>query len=228
MFELILVCVVAYLIGSIPFGLILTKAAGLGDIRQIGSGNIGATNVLRTGNKKLAALTLFLDGFKGWAAVAGILYLQRYLMKPEYSSEARALTEYLSLHLSFFFVVIGHCFPVWLKFKGGKGVATTFGAIIGLFPWLGLVAFLCWLSMAIIGRRSSLAAITACFAVPLVFVGHEYFNSRCVGRDDLMFCSSPDYISFLVLAVTSLIVILRHKENIKRLIAGTEPKIGKK
>jgi acyl phosphate:glycerol-3-phosphate acyltransferase len=233
-FELALVCIAAYLIGSIPFGLLLTKAAGLGDIRQIGSGNIGATNVLRTGNKKLAALTLFLDGFKGWVAIEGIFFVLRQLNPTDLSNNSgyvmgRALIEYLALYLSFFFVVIGHCFPIWLKFKGGKGVATTFGAILGLQPWLALTSLITWLSIAIISRRSSLAALSACVAVPMAYIVKEFIDSKCEqGPTGISFCEPIDYVTFTVLGIVSLIVIYRHKENIKRLIAGTEPKIGKK
>ena len=182
-----------YLLGSIPFGLILTRMAGLGDVRSIGSGNIGATNVLRTGNKKLAAATLLLDMLKGTAAVliAGIV-------SPE-AAIAAGLGAFL-----------GHIFPVWLKFKGGKGVATYLGVLLGLF-WQGALIFAAvWLSVAYITRYSSLAALVAAVVVPiaLYFIGVHQIAAL-----------------FLVLTI---IVFIKHRANIQRLLAGTEGRIGSK
>ncbi len=182
-----------YLLGSIPFGLLITRAAGLGDVRRIGSGNIGATNVLRTGNKGLAALTLLLDALKGTAAV-----LVAGIWGPD-----------LAL-LAGFGAFLGHLFPVWLGFKGGKGVATYLGVLIGL-AWIGAVIFaVVWLAMAFATRYSSLAALVAAIVTPiaLYFLGH---------RDVA-----------ILFAVMSAIVLIKHRANIGRLLAGTESRIGAK
>lgn len=182
-----------YLCGSIPFGLLLTKAAGLGDIRAIGSGNIGATNVLRTGNRKLAAVTLLCDALKGTAAVLA--------------------ARYWSFDLGFVaavFAFLGHTFPVWLKFRGGKGVATYIGVLLGLW-WPAAIGFcLFWLATAKITRLSSLSALLAALATPIVLFG--------MGRT----------LMALVMALLSLILWIRHHENIRRLLAGTESRIGQK
>ncbi len=190
-----LVAIIAYLIGSIPFGLILTKMAGRGDIRAIGSGNIGATNVLRTGSKKLAALTLCLDAGKG-AAITLLIALSG---------------NQLAVALAGLAVTFGHCFPVWLRFQGGKGVATSL-AVFAAFDWrLGLLFCFVWLGTALVLRFSSLAALAATMTCSIVgFV---------------LQLPAPIAISMLVL--TGLIWT-RHHQNIGRLFAGTEPKIGKK
>jgi len=183
--------VFGYLLGSIPFGLLVTRAAGLGDVRKIGSGNIGATNVLRTGNKKLAALTLVLDALKGTAAV---------LLAGLYAPEAALLAG--------FGAFLGHLFPVWLGFKGGKGVATYLGVLIGL-AWQGALVFaVVWLLIAFLTRYSSLAALVAAIAVPvaLYFLGH--------------------HDTAALFAVMSVIVFIKHHANISRLLAGTESRIG--
>lgn len=182
-----------YLLGSVPFGLILTKVFNAGDLRSIGSGNIGATNVLRTGNKGLAAATLLLDLAKGLLAVS---LAWRWL--PEFPGMA-ALG-----------AVLGHCFPVWLKFKGGKGVATTMGVSLGLAWPLGLAYAVTWLGMLAITRISSLAGMTAAVVVPLV--------AWAMGQVELV----P------VLAAIAVLVLVLHRENIVRLRSGTEPKIGSK
>ncbi len=184
--------IVGYLLGSIPFGLVLTKMAGLGDVRKIGSGNIGATNVLRTGNKKLAALTLFFDAGKAALAVV----LARYFL-----GETAAM-------IAGFAAFIGHIFPVWLSFKGGKGVAAMIGAILALSWPVGLIFCAIWLLMALVLRYSSLAALVAGATAP-VFA---------------YILSGPE-MSFTVLVLT-LLLFYRHGENIKRLMAGTETKIG--
>lgn len=191
----ILFSALGYFLGAIPFGLVLTKAAGLGDIRSIGSGNIGATNVLRTGNKKLAAATLILDGAKG--AVAVLI--------------ARALAGNDAALLAGLFSIIGHIFPVWLKFKGGKGVATTFGMLLALAPFTGIVACAAWLVMAAALRYSSLSALVAMLSTPVsaYFIYHDLRLS-------------------LVCALVAALVFYTHRANIRRLIAGEEPKIGKK
>jgi glycerol-3-phosphate acyltransferase PlsY len=183
-----------YLLGSVPWGLLLTRAAGLGDIRSIGSGNIGATNVLRTGNKALAAGTLALDILKGIAALA----------------VARALWGETAGLLAGFGAMLGHAFPVWLGFKGGKGVATGGGVLLAAAWWLGLGAAVVWLVMALVTRISSAAAMAACAAAPLI--------AAAVGRWDLAAFS----------AGIAALVAWRHKANIARLMAGTEPRIGRK
>ncbi len=185
--------VLGYLLGSIPFGLILTRLAGLGDVRSIGSGNIGATNVLRTGNKKLAAATLLLDMFKGTAAVliAGVI------------SPQAAIVAGLGAFL-------GHIFPVWLKFKGGKGVATYLGVLIGLVWQVALIFAAVWLIIAYATRYSSLSALIAAIISPiaLYFMGFHQIA--------------------LLFVILTVIVFIKHRENIQRLLAGTEGKIGSK
>jgi glycerol-3-phosphate acyltransferase PlsY len=180
-----------YLLGSIPFGVLLTRAAGLGDVRSIGSGNIGATNVLRTGRKGLAALTLLLDALKGTAAV---------LIAGHYGWDYALAAGFCAF--------LGHLFPVWLGFKGGKGVATYLGVLVG-FAWtIALVFAAVWIGMAALLRFSSLAALTATIAVPVVL----FF----VGARDLA----------LLFAAMSAIVWVKHHENLSRLLAGTESRIG--
>ncbi|MHC5307396.1 glycerol-3-phosphate 1-O-acyltransferase PlsY [Bartonella sp. LJL80] len=191
-----------YLIGSIPFGLIFTRLAGLGDVRSIGSGNIGATNVLRTGNKKIAALTLLCDMLKGTIAV----YLAAFLSAPH--------ADHLFIALGGFAAFIGHLYPIWLKFKGGKGVATYLGVCLGFF-WPSALFFACvWLLTAFLTRYSSLSALFAMLLVPVfVFVFMPIPASHMIAT---------------VLAVMSIIVIVKHHANISRLIKGEESKIGKK
>jgi len=196
--SLALTALAAYLIGSIPFGLILTRLAGLGDIRQIGSGNIGATNVLRTGNKPLAAITLFLDGFKGYLAVV--------MARMAFGPDAAALAA--------LFALLGHIFPVYLKFKGGKGVATMFGVILGYNPAVGIPCLLAWITTAGFTRTSSAAALVATGLSPLF----AYLFESEWGKTGVA----------LMCAVLAALVWFRHKDNIKRLLAGTEPKIGQK
>jgi glycerol-3-phosphate acyltransferase PlsY len=182
-----------YLLGSIPFGMVLARVMGLGNLRAIGSGNIGATNVLRTGNKAAAALTLLLDGGKGAAAVL----------------LARAVVGEDAAQLAGFMAMIGHCYPLWLRFKGGKGVATFIGVMLALAWPVGLAVCATWLVTALVWRMSSMAALFAAASstIWLVFMEHG---------DGL----------FLGVALTVL-VFLRHRANIKRINAGTEPKIGK-
>jgi glycerol-3-phosphate acyltransferase PlsY len=191
--TLFLICVFAYLLGSIPFGLILTRAAGLGDIRAIGSGNIGATNVLRTGRKGLAAATLLLDGFKGTLVV---LWVHAY--------------GHGGVFLASLLVFLGHLYPVWLGFKGGKGVATGLGVLFGLCWPVGAVACAAWLLAALLLRWSSVAALTAFVVAPLA----------------AWHFSSPANAALAVLIAA--LVFWRHRANIARLFAGTEPRIGKK
>ena len=183
-----------YVLGSVPWGLLLTRAAGLGDIRAIGSGNIGATNVLRTGSKGLAAATLVLDALKGAAAllIAGAVW-----------GEATGLA-------AGFGAMLGHAFPVWLGFRGGKGVATGAGVLLAASRWMGLAAALVWLATAALTRRSSAGSLAACAAAPLV--------ALVAGRTDLA----------LFAAGVAALVVVRHRANIARLLAGTEPRIGQK
>ena len=186
---------IGYLCGSIPFGLLLTKAAGLGDVRSIGSGNIGATNVLRTGNKKIAALTLFLDGLKG--AVPVLLFT--YFGEPQAGMIAG------------FAAMAGHIFPVWLDFKGGKGVATFFGVLLaGIWP-IGFLAGAAWLAIATIFRFSSLASLSAAAIAPLAAIVGQFNWSE---------------VAFTL--VLAALIFWRHRANIARLRAGTEPHIGDK
>ncbi len=191
-----LAAILGYLLGSIPFGLVLTRAAGLGDIRAIGSGNIGATNVLRTGNKGLALATLLLDGGKGAAAVL--------LARAFAGEESAALIAGVA-------AVFGHNFPVWLKFKGGKGVATTLGTMLAVAPYVGLAACLTWLGVALIFRYSSLAALIALALAPLYaeLMVHDHWVA----------------LAFLALAALGWI---RHRANLARLKRGEEPKIRAK
>jgi glycerol-3-phosphate acyltransferase PlsY len=190
-YGIFLALVFGYLLGSIPFGLLITRAAGLGDVRNIGSGNIGATNVLRTGNKGLAAATLLLDALKGTAAV---------LIAGSFAPE---LGPWAGLGAFF-----GHLFPVWLGFKGGKGVATYLGVLIGLAWQVALIFAVVWLAVAFLFRYSSLAALTAAVVVPIA----------------LYVLSTPQIAGLF--ALMSLIVIIKHRANITRLLAGTENKIG--
>jgi glycerol-3-phosphate acyltransferase PlsY len=190
---MIVAILAGYLCGTIPFGLILTKSAGLGDVRKIGSGNIGATNVLRTGNKKVAALTLILDALKGTAPVLAMTWL--------FGPQAGILAG-----LAAFF---GHLFPLWLGFKGGKGVATNIGVLFGLFWPLGLIFIGLWILMAAVFRISSLAALTASILSPLW--------AYLLGRGDLV----------LPAAIMGVAIWITHRANITRLLKGEEPKIGK-
>ncbi|MFB4372980.1 glycerol-3-phosphate 1-O-acyltransferase PlsY [Agrobacterium tumefaciens] len=191
---LALSALIGYLFGSIPFGLILTRMAGLGDVRKIGSGNIGATNVLRTGNKKLAAATLLLDALKGTAAVL----------------VANALWGYEASLVAGFFAFLGHLFPVWLGFKGGKGVATYIGVLLGAAPLMMLAFALIWLATAFITRYSSLSALLAMLVIPVA-----------------LWVFGPEKTALLV-TLLSAISWWKHRENIARLLAGTESRIGQK
>ena len=199
---LLLFSFLGYLIGSIPFGLILTKMSGLGDIRNIGSGNIGATNVLRTGNKKIALFTLILDGSKGALA----LFLLTSLL-----TKASIFNIYnfeLIMSVVAISSVLGHCFPIWLNFKGGKGVATGFGTILFINLLVGITALLIWFLIAKLFKISSMSALVSYFLIPFLMA----FNS---------------VENYLIIASVfiSLISWFQHRENIKRLLNRTEPKI---
>jgi acyl phosphate:glycerol-3-phosphate acyltransferase len=182
-----------YLLGSIPFGLVLTRLAGLGDVRAIGSGSIGATNVLRTGNKGLAALTVFLDGGKGAAAV---------FLGATYGPETALLAGAGAF--------IGHLFPFWLKFKGGKGFSTFLGVLLAANWPVGLLCCLTWLAVALLSRYSSLATMIAALAGP----GYAYW----LGNWQIM-----ELAAFM-----TVLLFIRHHQNIRRLLTGAEPKIGAK
>ncbi|MCU0903527.1 MAG: glycerol-3-phosphate 1-O-acyltransferase PlsY [Tabrizicola sp.] len=189
---LMIVAVLAYLLGSVPFGVLVTRAMGLGDLRQIGSGNIGATNVLRTGNKGAALATLLLDGGKGAVAVL----LARWLVGED-AAQVAGLMAFL-----------GHLYPVWLRFKGGKGVATFLGVLLALNWLIGIAVCMTWLVVAFVSRTSSIAALVAAASVGLW----------------ILILSDG---SLLILAlILTILIYVRHSENLKRLKAGTEPKIG--
>ena len=196
---LALVFGIAYALGSIPFGLLLTKMAGGGDIRSIGSGNIGATNVLRTGRKGLAALTLLLDLAKGYAAVA----LASVIMPiGQWADFAPMVLEIGA--------VVGHCFSVFLKFDGGKGVATFAGVAFGLSPFLGGIYAIVWVSVLLLSRISALGGLSAAVAMPIAALVMQRWEGA------------------VVLALIALLVAWKHAANIQRLRAGTEPRIGAK
>jgi len=186
--------ILGYVLGSIPFGLLIARLGGQGDIRYIGSGNIGTTNVLRTGRKDLAALTLLFDAGK---AAAAFFIIQHFL-----SFNAGLVAAG--------FALIGHCFPVWLKFKGGKGVATFLGALLAAHWPVGLLAIGTWLAVAVLFRMSSMAALWAAGLAPLIAM---YMGQIEVG---------------MMAAVMAVIIYIRHKDNIGRILKGKEPKIGQK
>jgi glycerol-3-phosphate acyltransferase PlsY len=192
--TLLLSAVLGYLLGSIPFGVLVTRAMGLGDVRSIGSGNIGATNVLRTGSKGAALATLLLDGGKG--ALAVLL--------------ARAVVAEDAVQLAGAMAFLGHCFPVWLGFRGGKGVATFLGILMAIAWPVGLAACATWAATAGLLRISSLSALVAAVLSPLWAV--------LLGRGEIV-------VLALVLAA---LILLRHRANIARLLAGTEPRIGRR
>lgn len=185
---------VGYLFGSIPFGIVITRVFGLGDLRKIGSGNIGTTNVLRTGSKTAAAATLILDGGKGAIAVL----VARWLAAEDAAQFAGLMA------------FLGHCFPIWLKFKGGKGVATFLGLMLALAWPVGIACCLSWLVTALISRISSLSALVSAASTTVWIVVLGYGQAALLG------------------ILVTLLVFWRHRENIARLRAGTEPKIGKK
>ena len=185
---------VGYLFGSIPFGVVITRVFGLGDLRKIGSGNIGTTNVLRTGSKTAAAATLILDGGKGAIAVL----VARWLAAEDAAQFAGLMA------------FLGHCFPIWLKFKGGKGVATFLGLMLALAWPVGIACCLTWLATALISRISSLSALVSAASTTVWVLVLGYGQAALLG------------------ILVTLLVFWRHTENIARLRAGTEPKIGKK
>ena len=187
--------IIFYLIGSLPFALILTKLSGFGDIRNIGSGNVGATNVLRTGNKYLAFIVLSLDIIKGFIP---LIILQVYF------EDLSLLNKIILGH----FAILGHIFPVWLKFKGGKGVATYIGFLFSINPYIGLLFLILWMAVALSTKYSSLGSLTAILVAPIYFI----------------FINFNLYIGIFFIYL-SLIIYLKHTENIKRLLNKTESKI---
>ena len=193
LFVLLIWAVLGYLFGAVPFGVLVARAMGLGNLREIGSGNIGATNVLRTGSKTAALATLILDGAKG--AVAALI--------------ARAVTGEDAAQIAGLMALIGHCYPIWLKFKGGKGVATFHGLLLALSLPVGAACCATWLVVAALKRISSLAALVA--------AGTSTFWMTLLGYPE----------GFVLGVVVTLLVFWRHRANITRLRAGTEPKIGK-
>ncbi len=188
----LLALAVGYLLGSIPFGLLLTRVGGAGDIRSVGSGNIGATNVLRTGRKGLAALTLVLDALKGTAAVLVVRTLS-----PGFENFAAAGA------------LVGHLYPVWLRFRGGKGVATLLGVLLPLLPAAAAVYAGVWIGLLLLVRISSVAGMTAAASAPV--------SAALLGRTDLL----------SMLVGFALLVVWKHRANLARLKAGTEPRVGK-
>jgi glycerol-3-phosphate acyltransferase PlsY len=202
--SFILAAVGGYLLGSIPFGLVLTRAAGLGDIRQIGSGNIGATNVLRTGRKDLALATLLLDALKAGIALVLVRWIAGAAGLPENVAYQIGLVAGAA-------AFIGHCYPVWLGFKGGKGIATFFGVLFA-GPWpIGVIAGVTWLAVATISRFSSLGSLCAALVAPIAAAVAGF------GWEEVAFT-----------AVLGVLIFWRHRANIMRLRAGTEPRIGDK
>ena len=191
--QILITFLAGYLLGSIPFGLIVVRLNGKGDIREIGSGNIGATNVLRTGNKSIALITLFLDGSK--AAMA--LFIFEYFYGVNFGLIAGASA------------LIGHCYPIWLKFRGGKGVATFFGFLIASSWVVASLTGLVWLVVALISRMSSLAAIAAATLTPLIAFSLNHSKLAIVS------------------SILAVIIVFRHSENIKRIAKGAESKFRK-
>ena len=191
----------AYLIGSIPFGLVIARLFGLGNLRQIGSGNIGATNVLRTGNKLAALLTLICDSGKGLIIIIALTYM----MASEIMLAAAAVAS-----------ITGHCYPLWLRFQGGKGVATGLGVFLGLDLMAGVLICLTWLIVALIFRWSSLSAIVSYLSAPLLIALSAFWRGE----------EMPLALIYGV-GIMAALATWRHRSNITRLIAGKEPKIGR-
>jgi glycerol-3-phosphate acyltransferase PlsY len=190
-----------YLLGSIPFGLIATRLGGAGDIRNVGSGNIGATNVLRTGRRDLAAITLVGDGGKGAVATLAAYFL----VARNHTADTALMAAAMAGGAAF----VGHIFPVWLKFRGGKGVATFFGCLLAIAWPVGMLAGATWLAMAALFRMSALAALTAAALAPL-----------------FAFALHAGYPVIVLATGMAVLIFIRHRENISRLLKGEEPKIG--
>jgi glycerol-3-phosphate acyltransferase PlsY len=194
----LLALLIGYLLGSIPFGLLLTKAAGLGDVRNIGSGNIGATNVLRTGHKGLAAATLLLDALKGTVAV---------LLVDDVARRLGGFDAFHYGHIAGLGAFLGHIYPVWLKFAGGKGVATFIGVLIGMHLPAAIVFGIAWIGVAVVTRYSSLAALSATVVIILYYL-------------------VTGWAGLSVIVIMAALILLKHHANVRRLLDGTESKIG--
>lgn len=195
----------SYLLGSISFAVVVSKVMGLQDPRTFGSKNPGATNVLRTGNKTAAALTLFGDAAKGWVAVFAAMYVAQQLALPQGTVAACAVA-----------VFLGHVYPIFLRFKGGKGVATALGVLLGLNPWLALATAATWLIVAYVARYSSLASIISAIFAPLFYL----LGGNVAWRLE------PSIA--LAIVIISVVLLFRHQANISRLMTGKESRIGKK
>ncbi len=205
--TLIITMILAYLIGSIPFGVLLAKIYKVGDLRQIGSGNIGATNMLRAGGRNLAIATLTLDMAKGYIAVLVCETIMQIMLKGRFTSSSGITVDINQLHYFFgFYAVVGHVWPIWLNYKGGKGVATALGALLAFSLPVGMLAMACWLVAFSATQISSLSALVSVFLAP--FLCYYYLNK------------SAAIATLLIM----LVVFFRHKDNIKRLLQGTEPK----
>ena len=200
-----LAAIAGYLLGSLSFAVIVSRAMGLSDPRSYGSGNPGATNVLRSGSKKAAIATLLLDALKGWLPVAALGWAAAAWALPDWLAPLAGLAAFL-----------GHLYPVFFGFKGGKGVATAAGVILGLQPLLGLAVLLIWIAVALLTRYSSLAALIAAMLAPACYMAGQ-------GR---LWPLLPG--TLLALSLMGLLLLWRHRENIRRLLAGTESKIGSK
>ncbi len=208
--SVLAIIVVSYLLGSIPFGYLLVRIFRGQDIRETGSGNIGATNVARTGSKALAIATLLLDAAKGYVAVAHVFFLARH--HPDHLPPWGAYTVYTLAAFASLFALIGHMFPVWLRFKGGKGVATALGAFLALAPAAVAVSLVVFLAVVAITRFVSLGSILAAVVFPF---------AACWLTPPTR---SPSIL--LLMVASSLLIIVRHKDNIRRLLAGTENRFG--
>jgi glycerol-3-phosphate acyltransferase PlsY len=207
-FSGLLALLAGYLLGSIPFGLVLTKAAGLGDVRNIGSGNIGATNVLRTGSKGLAGATLLLDALKGAVAVLLVYNVALWLGNSGVYAHGYIQNALDYSRIAGLGALLGHLFPVWLRFQGGKGVATFLGVLVGMKSPAALIFAVVWIGVALGSRYSSLAALTATAAVVLFYLVPGGWTG----------------LSFIF--IMAALIFLKHRENIRRLLEGRESKIG--
>ena len=210
--PLVTIAGLSYLLGSIPFGYLLVRIFRGEDVRQTGSGNIGATNVARTGSKGLAIATLLLDALKGYVAVAHALYFAAH--NPDHVPDFGPHSVYVLAALAAFFAIIGHMFPVWLRFKGGKGVATAVGAFVGIAPTAILVALALFIAIVAVTRYVSLGSVAAAGIFP---IAAWWLNPETRSTAVILF-----------IAASSLLIIIRHKDNIRRLLAGTENGLGKK
>ncbi|MDR0478223.1 MAG: glycerol-3-phosphate 1-O-acyltransferase PlsY [Burkholderiaceae bacterium] len=211
MLPIAVVVIAAYLIGSLSFAVIVSRVVGLADPRTYGSGNPGATNVLRSGRKAVAAITLLLDAFKGWLPVALVQWLGPHYGLGESAQAIAGLAAF-----------VGHLWPVFFRFQGGKGVATALGVLIAFAPWLGLAVMATWVVVALVSRYSSLAAIVAVVLAPVYYLLNQGLLSGVPWRRE------AQGAKLLAVIVMALLLLWRHRANIARLAAGTESKIGAK